>query len=49
MLSFSVLYADCDTAVDGWSKRGLVSGLIIPPILSPTRLFLFPVLIRFLE
>ena len=38
-----------DTLVDTWSKRGLASGLIIPPFLSPTRLILFPILIRLME
>jgi len=35
--------------VDSWSKRGLISGVIVPPFFSPTRLLLFPILVRLLE
>lgn len=33
--------------VDAWHMRGLAGGLVIPPILSPTRKFFFPLISHF--
>ena len=36
-------------AVDAWHRRGLAGGLVIPPILSPTRQLLWPLLIKIFD
>lgn len=38
-LFFSLL-----SAVDAWHKKGFAGGMVIPPMISPTRRMLFPLL-----
>ncbi|KIM29930.1 hypothetical protein M408DRAFT_328389 [Serendipita vermifera MAFF 305830] len=47
--TYAAVLIGIEFCMDGWSKRGLASGLIIPPILSPTRMLLWPILIRLME
>ncbi|KAG8832286.1 hypothetical protein FRC17_001568 [Serendipita sp. 399] len=47
--AYSVVIIGIEPCINEWTKRGLAYGLIIPSILSPTRLLLFPALIRLLE
>lgn len=35
-----------DHTVDAWHKKGLAGGMVIPPLISPTRQVLFPLLSR---
>lgn len=37
------------TTVDAWHRRGLGGGMVIPPFLSPTRLFILPLLLEILK
>jgi hypothetical protein len=43
---FATLFADRIDAVDAWHMRGLGGGMVIPPILSPVRMILFPAISR---
>ncbi|KLO11802.1 hypothetical protein SCHPADRAFT_830503 [Schizopora paradoxa] len=35
--------------VDSWHRRGLGGGFVIPPFISPTRLLIFPMILRILQ
>lgn len=47
--AYSVVLFGIQYCMDGWTTRGLASGLIIPLSLSPTRLIIFPILLRILD
>ncbi|KAF8895339.1 hypothetical protein BD779DRAFT_719761 [Infundibulicybe gibba] len=46
---YFILFLTAQPLVDAWHRRGLGGGMIIPPFLSPTRLFLVPALQHVLD
>jgi len=46
---YTVVFIMGQPLTDSWHRRGLGGGMVIPPFLSPTRLFVIPLVQRFLN
>jgi hypothetical protein len=49
IVRFATLFANQTDAVDAWHMRGLGGGMVIPPIISPVRMILFPSISSIIE